>query len=70
MYKKAKIRVEKIPDFLKAYGRKLAMTPGACPSFTYTISKEKNDAVGMIKECISVMETMKRILIDEDGGDT
>ena len=69
MYKKAKIRVEKIPDFLKAYGRKLAMTPGACPSFTYTISKEKNDAAGMIKECISVMETMKRILIDEDGGD-
>lgn len=68
MYKKAKIRIEKIPEFLKAYGRKIAMTPGACPSFTYTVSGERTDAVGTIKECISVLDTMKRILIDENGG--
>ena len=68
MYKKAKIRIEKIPEFLKAYGRKIAMTPGVCPSFTYTVSGERTDAVGTIKECISVLDTMKRILIDENGG--
>ena len=41
------------------------MQPGKCPTFSYMIA-ETGDALKTVKECISVLKTMKRILTD--GG--
>ena len=65
MYPKARLDVGRIPEFLPAYGRKISMQPGKCPTFSYMIS-ETGDALKTVKECISVLKTMKRILTD--GG--
>ena len=68
MYPKAKVRVDRIPEFLKAYGRRLSMRPGQCPSFTYAIGTEGTDGIEEIKECLRVLETMKRLLTEHNGG--
>ncbi|MBO6066004.1 MAG: hypothetical protein J6P36_06250, partial [Lachnospiraceae bacterium] len=62
---KARLDVGRIPEFLQAYGKKISMQPGKCPTFSYMIS-ETGDALKTVKECISVLKTMKRILTD--GG--
>ena len=67
MFPKARVDVGRIPDFLKAYGRKIAMTPGKCPTFSYTLS-EQGDALKILDECNRVLQTMKRILVNENGG--
>ncbi len=61
MYPKAKLSVERLPEFMGAFPRRLSMKPGKCPTFTYSLawnSKEKNDKYRILEEAKQVLEQL------------
>ncbi|MCQ2423014.1 MAG: transcription-repair coupling factor [Lachnospiraceae bacterium] len=66
MYQKARLQVGRIPEFLKFYGRRISMTPGNSPKFTYTLETAQ-DALGMLAECMEVLRVMREMLSEEKG---
>ena len=67
MYPKARLNIQRIPVFLQEYDRKIAMTPGHCPTFSYAIDMTQGDVLGIVKEAISVLKKMREILLSEKG---
>ncbi len=58
MYAKAKLAVERLPEFLGAFPKKLSMTPGKCPTFTYAFAKNGRDKL----DYYSMFEEIKQVL--------
>ena len=67
MYPKARLAVERIPEFLQAFGRRIQMQPGQCPSFLYQISmnsRDKLDHYAVIEDILKVLEKLQSIRED------
>lgn len=61
MYQKAKISVERLPEFLGAFPRRLSLTPGKCPTFTYTFSlnsRDKQNSLQIVEDAKKVLEQL------------
>ncbi len=68
MYKKARLEVARLPEFLQAFGRRVQMQPGPCPSFTYQISgsqKDRPDSYATIEEIQKVLEKLQALREEE-----
>ena len=57
MYQKARLKVEKIPEFVQKYKGNLKMMPGEVPVLLYTDMKNKNkDSFAMMKVAKELVE--------------
>ncbi len=64
MYPKARLAVERIPEFLQAFGRRIQMQPGQCPTFVYQISmnsRDRLDHYAVIEDILKVLEKLQSI---------
>ncbi len=64
MYERAKLSVERLPEFLNAFPRRISMTPGKCPTFTYTFSlnsREKQSNLQLVEDAKKVLEQLARL---------
>ncbi len=67
MYAKAQLAVERIPEFLQAFPKRLVMQPGKCPNFIYQFSlnsREKLDNYALIEDSMKVVEKLQEIRVN------